>query len=141
MQTSTIFHGVIHPEATAPTIDAADLTPGSVVSHGTLRSDHLADALLGEVDRLGLSQYLPTYLASAAQLLATTASDAVAGELPSNDVDTITELFEFLNEAAPVGWCLESLEGDGCEFCWQPVTLTYRAIMRSDVFRVDTSAQ
>jgi len=110
--------------APVPTIDAADLTPGSVVSHGTLRSDHLADALLGEVDRLGLSQCLPADLAAAAQLLATTASDLVAGDLPSNDVETIEELFEFLNEAAPVGWCLESLEGDGCEFCWQPVTLT-----------------
>ena len=112
--------------ATAPTIDAADPTPGSVVSHGTLRSDHLADALLGEVDRLGLSQYLSADLAAAAQLLATTASDMVAGDLPSNDVETIEELFEFLNEAAPAGWCFELLEGDGCEFCWQPVTLTAR---------------
>ena len=110
--------------ATSPAIDAADLTPSSVVSHGTLRSDHLADSLLGEIDRLGLSQYLPADLASDAQLLAASASDAVAGELPSNDVETIADLFEFLNEAAPVGWCLESLEGDGCEFCWQPVTLT-----------------
>ena len=110
--------------APVPTIDAAELTPGSVVSHGTLRSDHLADALLGEIDRLALSQYLPADLAADAQLLATSASAAVAGELPTNDVETIADLFEFLNEAAPVGWCLESLEGDGCEFCWQPVTLT-----------------
>jgi hypothetical protein len=110
--------------APVPTINAADLTPGSVVSHGTLRSDHLADALLGEIDRLALSHYLPADLAAAAQLLATTASDPVAGELPENDVETIEDLFEFLNEAAPTGWCLESLEGDGCEFCWQPVTLT-----------------
>jgi hypothetical protein len=110
--------------APVPTIDAADLTPGSVVSHGTLRSDHLADALLGEIDRLALSQYLPADLAADAQLLAASASDAVAGELPTNDVETIADLFEFLNEAAPVGWCLESREGDGCEFCWQPVTLT-----------------
>jgi len=107
-----------------PTIDAADLTPGNVVSHGTLRSDHLADALLGEVDRLGLSQYLPADLAAAAQLLATTASDPVAGDLPSDDVETIEDLFDFLNDAAPSGWSFESLEGDGCEFCWQPVTLT-----------------
>jgi hypothetical protein len=110
--------------APVPTINAADLTPGSVVSHGTLRSDHLADALLGEIDRLALSHYLPADLTAAAQLLATTASDPVAGDLPSNDVETIEDLFEFLNEAAPVGWCLESLEGDGCEFCWKPVTLT-----------------
>ena len=110
--------------APVPTIDAADLTPGSVVSHGTLRSDHLADALLGEIDRLALSQYLPADLAADAQLLAASASDAVAGDLPTNDVETITDLFEFLNEAAPAGWCLESFEGDGCEFCWQPVTLT-----------------
>jgi hypothetical protein len=110
--------------APVPTINAADLTPGSVVSHGTLRSDHLADALLGEIDRLALSQYLPADLVSDAQLLAASASDLVAGDLPDNDVETIEELFEFLNEAAPVGWCLESLEGDGCEFCWQPVTLT-----------------
>ena len=106
--------------APVPTIDAADLTPGSVVSHGTLRSDHLADALLGEIDRLALSQYLPADLAADAA----SASDAVAGDLPTNDVETITDLFEFLNEAAPAGWCLESFEGDGCEFCWQPVTLT-----------------
>jgi hypothetical protein len=110
--------------ATVPTIDAADLTPGSVVSHGTLRSDHLAYSLLGEIDRLALSQYLPADLAADAQLLAASASDAVAGDLPTNDVETITDLFEFLNDAAPAGWCLESLEGDGCEFCWQPVTLT-----------------
>ena len=110
--------------ATVPTIDAADLTPGSVVSHGTLRSDHLADALLGEIDRLALSQYLPADLAADAQLLAASASDLVAGDLPTNDVETIADLFEFLNDAAPAGWCLESLEGDGCEFCWQPVTLT-----------------
>jgi hypothetical protein len=108
----------------APTIDAADLTPGSVVSHGTLRSDHLADSLLGEIDRLGLSQYLPADLAADAQLLAASASDLVAGDLPTNNVETIADLFEFLNGAAPSGWCLESLEGDGCEFCWQPVSLT-----------------
>lgn len=107
-----------------PTIDAADLTPGNVVSHGTLRSDHLADALLGEIDRLALSQYLPADLAADAQVLAASASDAVAGELLTNDVETIEDLFNFLNDAAPAGWCLESLEGDGCEFCWQPVTLT-----------------
>lgn len=110
--------------APVPTIDVRDLTPGSVVSHGTLRSDHLADALLGEIDRLGLSLHVPADLAAAAQQLAATASDTVAGDLPSDDVETIADLFEFLNEAAPVGWCLESLEGDGCEFCWQPATLT-----------------
>jgi hypothetical protein len=107
-----------------PTINASDLTPGSSVSHGTLRSDHIADALLGEIDRLALSQYLPADLASAAQLLATTASDPVAGDLPDSADDTVSELFEFLNEAAPAGWCLESLEGDGSDICWQPVTLT-----------------
>lgn len=110
--------------ALIPTINATDLTPNGSVSHGTLRSDHLADALLGEIDRLALSQYLPTDLASAAQLLATTASDAVAGNLPDSADETISDLFEFLNEAAPVGWCLESLEGDGSDICWQPVTLT-----------------
>ena len=107
-----------------PTINASDLTPGSSISHGTLRSDHLADALLGEIDRLALSQYLPADLASAAQLLATTASDLVAGDLPDLADETVSELFEFLNEAAPAGWCLESLEGDGADICWQPVTLT-----------------
>ena len=107
-----------------PTINASDLTPGSSVSHGTLRSDHLADALLGEIDRLALSQYLPADLASAAQLLATTASDHVAGDLLDSADETVSDLFEFLNEAAPVGWCLESLEGDGSDICWQPVTLT-----------------
>jgi len=109
---------------TIPPINFQDLAPGSVVSQGTLRSDHLADALLGEIDRLALSQYLPAELAADAQLLATTASGPVAGELPANDVETIEDLFDFLNEAAPAGWCLESMEGDGCEFCWQPVTLT-----------------
>ena len=107
-----------------PTIDARDLTPGSSVSHGTLRSDHLADALLGEIDRLALSQYVPADLVAAAQLLAATASDTVAGDLPESADETVSDLFEFLNEAAPVGWCLESLEGDGADICWQPVTLT-----------------
>jgi len=109
---------------TTPTINASDLTPGSSVSHGTLRSDHLADALLGEIDRLALSQYVPADLASAAQLLATTATDPDAGDLPDSAYETVSELFEFLNEAAPAGWCLESLEGDGSDICWQPVTLT-----------------
>lgn len=109
---------------TTPTINAADLTPGSSVSQGTLRPDHLADSLLGEIDRLGLSQYLSTEFAAAAQLLAATASAAVAGDLPESADETISELFEFLNDAAPSGWCLESLEGDGADICWQPVTLT-----------------
>ena len=82
----------------APTIDAADLTPGSVISYGTLRSDHLADALLGEIDRLALSRYLPADLAADAQLLAASASDLVAGDLPTNDVETIADLFEFLTK-------------------------------------------
>ena len=110
--------------APVPTIDAAVLTPGSSVSHGTFRSDHLADALLGEIDRLALSQYVPADLAAAAQLLAATASDTVAGDLPESAEETVSDLFEFLNEAAPIGWCLESLEGDGSDICWQPVTLT-----------------
>lgn len=110
--------------APVPTIDVRDLTPGSSVSHGTLGSDHLADALLSEIDRLGLSLHVPVDLAAAAQQLAATASDLVAGDLPDNDVETIADLFEFLNEAAPVGWCLESLEGDSSDICWQPVTLT-----------------
>ena len=110
--------------APVPTIDAAVLTPGSSVSHGTFRSDHLADALLGEIDRLALSQYVPADLAAAAQQLAATASDTVAGDLPESAEETVSDLFEFLNEAAPIGWCLESLEGDGSDICWQPVTLT-----------------
>ena len=110
--------------APVPTNDAAVLTPGSSVSHGTFRSDHLADALLGEIDRLALSQYVPADLAAAAQLLAATASDTVAGDLPESAEETVSDLFEFLNEAAPIGWCLESLEGDGSDICWQPVTLT-----------------
>lgn len=109
---------------TTHTINAADLTAGRSVSHGTLRPDHLADSLLGEIDRLGLSQYLPAELATAAQLLAATASDAVAGDLPETAYEIVSELFEFLNDAAPAGWWIASTEGDGSDICWQPVTLT-----------------
>lgn len=120
----TNTHTHIHAMTSTPPISSADLTPGSSVSHGTLRPDHLADSLLGEIDRLALSQYLPADLAAAAQLLAATASDLVAGDLPESADEIVSELFEFLNDAAPSGWCLESLEGDGADICWQPVTLT-----------------
>ena len=104
-------------------IDAADLDAGRSVSSGTLREDHLADALLGELDRLGLSSSVPADLAATAQQLATTASDPVAFDLPDTAADTVAELLELLNDAAPDGWALQSLEGDGAELCWQPITL------------------
>lgn len=109
---------------TTHTINAADLTPGRSVSHGTLRPDHLADSLLGEIDRLGLSPYLLAEVGTAGQRLAATASDAVAGDLPESAEETVSELLEFLNDAAPSGWCLDTVEGDGADICWQPVTLT-----------------
>lgn len=104
-------------------INAADLDAGHSVSSGSLREDHLADALLGEIDRLGLSSSVPDDLAAAAQQLATTASDPVAFDLPDTAADTVAELLELLNDAAPDGWALQSLEGDGAELCWQPITL------------------
>lgn len=108
----------------APTIDPADLIGSGSVSSGTLRPDHLADSLLGEIDRLGLSAAVPPDLAAAAQQLSTSASDPVAPKLPESADETITDLIDFLNDSAPSGWTLQALEGDGADLCWQPVTLT-----------------
>lgn len=105
-------------------IDPADLIGSGSVSSGTLRPDHLADTLLGEIDRLGLSSAVPAELAAAAQQLATSAADTVAPGLPESADEMVTDLIDFLNDAAPNGWTLQALEGDGADLCWQPVSLT-----------------
>lgn len=110
--------------APVPPIDSADLIGSGSVSSATLRPDHLADSLLGEIDRLGLSEALPADLAAAAQQLATTAADLVADSPGDTDLETVTDLIDFLNDAAPNGWTLQALEGDDSDLCWQPVTLT-----------------
>jgi len=111
---------------TLPQIDARDLQAGQSVSHGTLRPDHLADSLLGEIGRLGLDVAVPAELAKQAQQLASGASNLVASELPEFAEETVGELLDFINEAAPDGWALQALDGDGSDLCWQPITLRAR---------------
>ncbi len=99
-----------------------DLTSGSI-SCGTLRADHLADAFLGEVDRLGLAHDIDADLAHRAQLLACSKASPVAPDLVEDADETISELIDFLNDHAPDGFCFGAHEGDGSDFGWWPVSL------------------
>ncbi|EDY37495.1 hypothetical protein CPCC7001_374 [Cyanobium sp. PCC 7001] len=107
-------------------IDVDDLIDCGSVSTGTLRSSDLADALLGEIDRLGLATHAPDALIHAAQALACFSSPTVE-DLPDNMAETagetVSDMIDWLNDHAPDGWCLQTLEGDGADLLWQPVTL------------------
>lgn len=96
-----------------------DVTSGSI-SSGTLRADHLADAFLGEIDRLQLHDRISADLTHRAQLLACSASSPVAPDLPADAHETIEELIEVLNTAANPGWFFGAHPGDGADFgFWQ----------------------
>lgn len=119
--------GTLPPMATLtqarPEISPDDLRFGESVTSGTLRLDHLADALLGEVDRVGLSHHIPADLAKRAQTLAASAADPVADPLPKDAADLVAEITDWLNDHAPDGWCLQPSEGDPADLAWHPVSL------------------
>jgi hypothetical protein len=118
------------PTTTTPReIDPDDLIGAASVSTGTLRPDHLADALLGEIDRVGLSSEISPDLAHRAQHLACTATSPVAADLPDDAGEIVEELTDFLNDHAPSGWCLRPMEGDPADLGWQPTTL--RAMLQA----------
>lgn len=118
------------PAATTPReIDADDLIDAGSVSTGTLRPDHLADALLGEIDRLGIAHDISPDLGHRAQLLACSAACPVAADLPDDAGETVEELTDFLNDHAPDGWRLQPMEGDPADLAWRPVSL--RAMLQA----------
>jgi hypothetical protein len=109
---------------------------GGSVSHGTLRADHLADAFLGEIDRLRLHDRISADLVHRAQLLACSASSPVAPDLPADADETIEELIEVLNTAANPGWFFGAHPGDGADYgFWQeeeePEPQTLRQLLQA----------
>lgn len=97
------------------------ISDAPVVSSGTLRPDHLCQALLSEADRLGID--LPRDLSQPARAIVAHGTyggicldlppwlDALSGEI-------IGELFDTLNDAAPSGCYLGCAYGDGACFLW-----------------------
>jgi hypothetical protein len=85
-----------------------------IVSTDTLRTDHLADAYLGALDRLG--QDVPEPFRSDLQQCAAYASAAVGPE-PCEAWDLAVDwAAERLGELAPIGFYFGASEGDGACF-------------------------
>jgi hypothetical protein len=101
----------------------------TIVSSGTLRPDHLCEALIGEADRLGI--VLDRDLWQPAAAIAAHGhkpGSAFCLDLPTRlmeiSSEIVSELFDALNWAAPSGCSLGESDGDGSLFLW---TLTLEA--------------
>jgi hypothetical protein len=95
------------------TLDQLDGFPW-IVSSDTLRVDHLADAYLGALDRLG--QDVPEPFRSDLQQCAAYASGLTAPD-PCDAWDVATQwAFDRLGELAPDGFYFGASEGDGACF-------------------------
>ena len=86
-----------------------NITPGTV-SHGTLRDADLAQAFLGEADRIEAP--VPALLRATAEAVATEQLDLETSS------EALVELMDLLNEHAPEGLLFGAHEGDGSDFGW-----------------------
>jgi hypothetical protein len=98
-----------------------------IVSTDTLRPDHLCAALISEADRLGVLLDRDLWQPAAA-IVAHGQYGEICLDLPPrlNEIsgETVSGLFDALNDAAPSGCSLGASEGDGACFLW---TLTMEA--------------
>ncbi|MBC1264324.1 hypothetical protein FPZ61_09155 [Synechococcus sp. BSA11S] len=113
--------------ATLGQIDVDDLEAGFSVSIRTLRSSDLADALLGEFDRLGFGPAMErdplTFQLQRLACFSTQTIEDLPDDLAETAGETIENAIDTLNDHAPDGWHLGFSEGDGSDLCWQPVSL------------------
>lgn len=92
-----------------------------IVSSGTLRSDHLCSAFIGEADRLGIE--LDRDLWQPAAAIVAHGMRGTCLDLPPRlreiEHEIVSDLLDELNWHAPSGCTLGTSEGDGALFLWE----------------------
>lgn len=97
------------------------ITQSPIVSTGTLRADHLCEALLSQADYLGVTIERKLWQIATA-IAAHGRHGGICLDLPpkleEQSSEVVSELFDALNDAAPSGCSLGASEGDGACFLW-----------------------
>lgn len=92
-----------------------------IVSSGTLRSDHLCSAFIGEADRLGI--VLDRDLWQPAAAIVAHGMHGICLDLPPRlreiEYEIVAGLIDELNWHTPDGCSLGTSEGDGALFLWE----------------------
>ena len=111
------------------------ITRSPIVLTGTLRPDHLCEALLSEADDLGVTIERKLWQTATA-IAAHGRYGGICLDLPpklqEQSSEVVSELFDALNDAAPSGCFLGASEGDGACFLWTLTTEAQCAAINND---------
>lgn len=92
------------------------------VSTGTLRTEDLLDAIIGEADYLFGADYLDTHADSNDWIVKPLTAAKAITDYDSEDAGyALDELIDALNEYAPPHVRFGAHDGDGADFGWWPV--------------------